>query len=257
MTRQFNFYQCRVNDKPASIYLDLGLKAAAPDRRRPQMLVIWVYLRYPDPGNGLSTDAEFDALGEMEDRLVDALRQSHGARYAGRITHQGRREFYFYSAASPEVAAAAKAALATFGNYRIAYWSQPDPEWNQYLNVLYPKGASLRWMHDREGVEALHRRGASPDVARPLTHASSFPAPENRAAFAAAVQNAGFTVRALNEAPGKAFDVRYELVQVPALATVFATTGLLTQLSEKHGGSYQGWECAGYPAQEKAWWKFW
>lgn len=257
MTRQFNFYQCRVNDKPASIYLDLGLKAGAPDPKRPQILVVWAYLRYPDPDNALATDAEFEALGEMEDRLAEALSDRHGARYAGRITHEGRREFYFYSASASGMEAAAKEALATFGNYRIDYWSQPDPEWKQYLNVLFPKGASLRWMQDRDGVAALHKRGAAPGVAQALTHASSFSAPGKRLAFAGAVENAGFTVRAMSERPGARFDVRYELAQAPTLETVFATTGLLTQLSEKHGGTYQGWECVAYPARGKAWWKFW
>jgi hypothetical protein len=261
MAGQWDFYQCKVNDKPASIYLDMGLKQDAPERARPAILVVWLYLRHPHPDNGLSTDAEFDVLVEIEDRLGDALMNAYDAVYAGRITTEGRREFYFYSAACAELEAVVKAALAPFGGYTIDAWGQPDSEWKQYLNVLYPKARSMRWMADKAVIEVLGERGDAPEIARPLTHYSYFPTSAGRDAFSAAIGAAGFTIcKQTQTGPlgdARPFGVVYALAQTPRLNVVFETTELLMRLSEKHGGEYDGWECPVAGPAARPWWRFW
>lgn len=261
MTGQWDFYQCKVNNKPASIYLDMGLKQAAPDPKRPAILVVWLYLRHPHPDNGLSTDAEFDVLVEIEDRLCAALKRAYDAVYAGRITTEGRREFYFYSTACADIEATVRAALAPWGGYTIDAWGQPDQQWKQYLNVLYPKAASMRWMSDKAVIDVLGERGDVAEIARPLTHFSYFPTAAGRDAFSGAIAGAGFRICKQTETgpPGDArpFGVVYELTQTPKLAQVFETTELLMRLSEKHGGEYDGWECPVTGPEKRPWWRFW
>ena len=105
MTSKWDFYQCTVNGKPASIYLDLALQGAAPDLTRSLLLIVWLDLRFPDPDHRMSTDAEFDALAAIEDRLADSFKGAYGCTYAGRITTDGRRP---YEAAMQEVGNAYK-----------------------------------------------------------------------------------------------------------------------------------------------------
>lgn len=262
MPGQWDFYQCRLNGKPASVYLDMGLKKAAPQARRHALLVVRLHLRFPDPANGMATDTEYDTLVAIEDILTQALKDDFGAMYAGRITVDGRREFFFYSAGGGDIAGVAKAALAPYPHYRIEAWSQADPLWKQYLEVLYPKGAALRWIKDKAVLEALGARGDQPELARPVTHYSSFPSAGQRAAFSGSIENAGFVVSRLTDT-GRAADARpygvvYELVQSASLQVMSETRGLLTRLAEKHGGDYDGWECqlaAGDNA--RPWWRFW
>lgn len=263
MPGQWDFYQCRLNGKPASVYLDMGLKKTAPEPKRHALLVVRVHLRFPNPGNGMSTDAEYDTLVAIEDQLIEALKEDFGALYVGRITTDGRREFFFYSGGAGDVAGVAKAALSQFAGYRIEAWGQADPLWKQYLDVLYPRGASLRWIKDKAVIEALEARGDKAGMARPITHFSYFPSAGQRAAFTGSIENAGFVVKSLSDT-GRAADVRpygvvYELEQIASLQVVSETTGLLTQLTEKNGGLYDGWECPvtdGAP-QGKPWWRFW
>lgn len=261
MAGKWDFYQCRLNGKPASIYLDMGLKKSAPRPKLHALLVVRVFLRYPDPGNGMSTDAEYEVLVAIEDQLAQALKEDVGAVYVGRITTDGRREFFFYSPGAGDFGSIARAALSAFPGYRIEAWGQADPGWKQYLAVLYPRGQSLRWITDKALIEALAARGDQGDVARPIRHVSYFPSASERAGFTGAIENAGFTVSGLPEtgraADPRPYGVAYQLSQSASLAVVSATTGLLTQLSEKNGGTYDGWECEVVGGKARPWWRFW
>ena len=261
MTSKWDFYQCTVNGKPASIYLDLHLQGAAPDLTRPLLLIVWLDLRFPDPEHRMAGDAEFDALGAIEDRLADSFKAAYGCTYAGRITTDGRREFYFYSASGHQMEALALAALAPFPGYTVKAWSQADAAWQQYLGVLYPRGASLRWMKDKGVVEALARAGDTPAIARAVSHFSYFASDARRTAFTQSIENAGFRIGKLleNRKAGDShpFGVVYQLVQTPTLAVMSETTALLSKLSEKNAGQYDGWECAAAGPHAKRWWHFW
>ncbi len=256
MAGQWDFYQCKLNGKPASVYLDMGLHAGGPDTGRAQLVVVRLHLRFPDPANGLSTDAEYDALVTIEDALIESLRSALGAVYAGRVTTDGRREFFFYAAAGGALETAARVP-----GYRCEAWVQADPRWLHYFTVLYPRGAALRWIADKAQVAMLAERGDQAQVARPIRHTSNFQNATQRATFTGSVERAGFNVLRLTDtgraADAHPFGVVYALAQAASLAAVSETTVLLAKLSEKNGGEYAGWECAAVGAQRKPWWRFW
>lgn len=260
MTSNWDFYQSNAGGKSTSVYLDLSLKATAPDIKRPVIVVLWLYLRHPDPTHGMSTDREFDTLSEIEDRLAITFKEQYGAVYAGRVTTEGRREFYFYTVASSQLEAVVKAAMSPFPGYVVDAWAQKDEQWKQYLEVLYPRGAALRFMADKQQVEALGRRGDASAIARPVTHFSSFANATERAIFSQAIEAAGFLIDSLsdgNSAHSHPFGVRYRLTQTPTLTVMTETTAMLTRLSEQHGGKYGGWECEAAGPDARAWWRFW
>jgi hypothetical protein len=258
MRSKWDFYQCQVLGKPASVYLDLGL---VPAPGQALLLIVWLDLRAPDPGHRMATDAEFDALGALEDRLTALFKAAYGCTYAGRITTDGRREFYFYSSSDKQLEALALAALTPFPGYTVKAWSQSDPGWRQYTDVLYPHGAALRWMKDKGVVEALARAGDTPAIARPVSHSSHFPSVAKRTAFTQAIENAGFRIGKLldKRTPGDShpFGVVYQLAQTPTLAVMSETTALLSRLSERNAGQYDGWECAAAGPKVRPWWRFW
>ncbi|QYF92001.1 DUF695 domain-containing protein [Massilia sp. PAMC28688] len=256
----WDFYQSTVGGKSASVYLDLALKAGAPDIKRPVIVVLWLYLRQPDPTHGMSTDAEFEVLAEIEDRLTITFKEQYGAVYAGRVTTEGRREFYFYTVASSQLEAVVRAAMSPFPGYVVDAWAQPDAQWTQYLEVLYPRGRALRFMADKEQVEALGRRGDLPAIARPVTHVSRFADATGRAAFMQAVEDAGFAVASLDDGSAQdshPFALHYQRAQTPTLTIMSEITALLTRLSEQHGGTYGGWQCDPAGPHARPWWRFW
>src|SRR5690606_18463753 len=96
MSVDWDFYLCRVDGDPASIFVDLGLARDAPVNDRPHMAYVRVYMQSPRP-DGLSSQEEFDALVRLENSLTSALSADNATIYVGRNTSGGCRDFYFYT----------------------------------------------------------------------------------------------------------------------------------------------------------------
>ncbi len=47
MSEEWDSYFCNVNDKLASIRVDLGIRSTVPDPNRPWLLWVWVYFERP------------------------------------------------------------------------------------------------------------------------------------------------------------------------------------------------------------------
>jgi uncharacterized protein (TIGR01619 family) len=238
------FYQCNVNDKPASIYVDLSLKEIAPDEHKSHLLIVWLYMRKPNTTNGLSTQEESNTLFAIEDALVPAITQEFSATYVGRITNDGRREFYFYGSITHDFEKAVRQAFVNFAEYEFEAWDHDDPSWEQYLNLLYPTPNSQRWIGDFRVTQQLEKNGDHLHLPRKIDHWVYFRTPSERDSFEQSVVSIGFEVFDKQELDD---DGRYALViskvQSAEVESVYQTTTLLDAEAEKFNGDYDGWEC--------------
>ncbi|MEG1239409.1 MAG: DUF695 domain-containing protein, partial [Flavobacterium sp.] len=66
------FYICRVEDKPASIRINLALDQMAPIENYDKRIWFSVKLKDPDE-NGFTSKEEFPKICEIEDTIIDAL----------------------------------------------------------------------------------------------------------------------------------------------------------------------------------------
>lgn len=80
---------CDMNDVLASIFLNLELRKSAPDREKPVLLWVWVYMKSPRE-DGLSSKAEFEMLCAIEDQLTKTMTDKVNAVFCGRTTTDGR-----------------------------------------------------------------------------------------------------------------------------------------------------------------------
>ena len=265
-TEHWEFYLTQVNSKPASISVDLALMANAPDPAKPSLLSIWLHLKHPHPEHDMSTNEEFDDLVKAEDSLVPALRDAFATRFAGRITGDGRREFYFYAGRNGDPKPAVTQALASAGlsGYSVDAWMQADPEWKQYRELLYPGPGMLRWIGDRRVVDSLAQNGDRPEVPRPIEHYAYFDGSAVREAFLQAAIALGFTLvrriepTAEHPRPG----VIVAKTQPADLDTVHASTSALEKAATALGGEYDGWETVAVRDEDdapkkKRKWQFW
>ncbi|WP_297576380.1 DUF695 domain-containing protein [uncultured Deefgea sp.] len=255
--RDWDFYLCNVNSKPASIYVDLGLKKRAPDSSRCIALCIWVYFNHPNPDNGFSTQQEFEALCAIEDALSEAMTNSFSAIYAGRITNDGRREFYFYSDSSNDIEAKVQAALQNFSEFKFEAWAQPDAEWSQYLTVMYPTKNDLRWITDRRVTEVMEQQGDQLITPRPIEHYSYFTNELDRSEFEKFIQKSEFKIVSKSGPfdDDSSLGLIYQKTQAATVDAIFQTTGFLDEHSEHFNGEYDGWESI-VVKQKKRWWPF-
>ncbi|QBF81497.1 DUF695 domain-containing protein [Shewanella maritima] len=145
----WDFYKANINQNIASIYLDLDAKLDLEENNLDTLSWLFIKLKY-ERDDGLSHDDEFDALCDYEDNIENAIEGSE-IHYVGRITTNGMRQFYFYSADSSLFEKVINDVLDSKSDYLYQIGSKPDPEWNQFKNVLYPGEHGLNQIQSREG----------------------------------------------------------------------------------------------------------
>jgi hypothetical protein len=243
MSDDWDFYFLRVEDKPASIFVDLGIAAEAPIRSLPVMAYLRVYMKAPRP-DGLSSREEFEALKAIEDSIEGGLTDDGETLYVGRNTSDGCRDFYFYMAAPAGWSERVTRFMQLFAGYEFDAGHRDDLAWQTYLEFLYPAEAERERIKNRRVCDALEQHGDALTQSREIDHWAYFPNPSARAAFLERAQRLGFRLRSMSE-PAKAGDqygVRLYRTDVPARDSIDDVTTPLSQLATELGGEYDGWE---------------
>jgi hypothetical protein len=244
LSDEWDFYFAKVNDAVSSIFVDLGLKPDAPSEKRPWLLWVWVEMQAPRP-DGLSSGDEAPRLHEIEEALNAMIPPVCGAQLVGRITGANRREFYFYGEEPGELEAAAARAMQPFDTYRYDTGSTLQPDWEQYLELLYPSATNLQRMMNRRVLESLEKQGDVHEVPRKVDHWLEFPSPQARAAARDTLEAIDFAVEGVYEAEPEAalpFSLVVSRVDSVEMHSINGITLELARLAEQHGGSYDGWE---------------
>ena len=239
---KWNSYICNVNDKLASVFLDLALATAAPLKEKPWLLWVWIYMKEPRQ-DGLSSQAEFEALCKMEDVLEIELTPLR-VMLAGRITTQGRREFYFYGPGKDGFEPAVRAALSHFKAYKFDTGSQLDQGWRQYFDVLFPSEHDYERMKNRTVLDVLHKHGDKHEAVREVHHWLYFPTAHQRKNFLDSVLAFGYKVEETSENSfaGNEYGVELSKEQDVNQPSIDDTTIELSRLAKQFGGEYDGWE---------------
>lgn len=243
MTEHWASYFCNVNGKLASIFLDIDLSNVAPDQARPWLLWVWVYFKQSRI-DGLSSSEEFPTLSAMEDLLKKHVCGNCSASLVGRITTDGRREFYFYAPKPNNFEASVRDAIKKFTSYEFEHGTQHDPAWNQYLSVLFPSEDDLQKILNREVLDVLAEQGDQPEIPREVLHWAYFKTEEDRSDFKAAVQEKGYGISSESTHPGEEnpFGVCLGKIQGCTGTAIDRAVLELTKFAERFKGEYDGWE---------------
>jgi regulator of RNase E activity RraB len=239
---EWDFYPCRVDDRPASIFLNLRYEH---EERPTAATLYWLRIRMLDAAeHGMGTGAEAEALYPVEDALVDAT-MTFGLTYVGRLRTDGAWQIVFYGASGNEDALGAVARGVELGGRQIELGSKPDSMWSYYREFLLPDDERRQWMSDRRIVELLEEHGDLLSTPRRVDHWAYFPSADSRDAFVKHVTRDGFEIEGVSDdADGDqsfgAQVVRTDTVELEAIHEVVMT---LVRLAEQHGGTYDGWEC--------------
>jgi regulator of RNase E activity RraB len=245
MSDAWDFYFANVNDVVASLFVDLGIRGSVPDPKRSWLLWSWVYFRQARD-DGLSTSEEAPILHEIEDALTQAVKEITEAELVGRITTAGRREFYFYGAQADRFEEAVTSALKGFPDYEFDFGTKEDPEWSQYLNVLYPSPEDHQRIKNMHVIEALKKHGDPLKLPRIVSHWAYFKSSDDRSKFIAKAVSTGFKVT--NESKRddpeaeRAYGVVLERIDRVDWDSINQATLELFRLAQEVSGDYDGWE---------------
>jgi hypothetical protein len=246
LSDEWDFYFAKINDAVTSVFVDLGLRPDAPNEKRPWLLWVFVEMQSPRP-DGLSSGDEAPRLHALEESLNSMIPPVCGAQLVGRITGAGRREFYFYGEEPGEFDAAVERAMKSFDSYRFQTGSAYQPEWEQYLGLLYPSASNLQRMTNRRVLDALAQQGDVHEQPRKVEHWLEFPSTLARAAARSTLEAIEFATEGEYEAEAPEAALPHSLVvsRVDCVDThtINGITLELARLAGEHGGSYDGWEC--------------
>lgn len=239
--KDWDLYPSQVDNKPASIFVDLAAMDDAPVAGLDQMVFLKVFMRSPRT-DGLSSDEEYQTLALIEDAAALAA-ETAGMRYVGRQTTDGFRDFVFYSA-SDEVEEILVEVMDDFPGYKFETGVRPDSEWAVYIDYLYPDERTHQGMMNRRLYEQLAQQGDDNDTPREIDHFASFATAYQRSIFVEECLSKGFMVRALADPSkdNKLYEAQVFRMDAPDGDTFDEVTMILLELAAESGGDYDGWE---------------
>lgn len=243
MSDEWDFYFARVNGAVSSIFVDLGVRPDVPVEKRPWMLWVIVPLQSPNP-EGLSTNEEAPRLHEIGEALDANVSSLCGAQLVGRITGARRREFYFYAEEPGPLEAAVSSAMKSFAEYSPECGSELQPEWEQYLNLLYPTQTNLQRMFNRRVLEALADQGDVHETPRKVDHWLEFADEATRASCRDTLLAIEFTLESEHQNEDSELPHALVVSRVDSVDshTINGITLELARLAQESGGRYDGWE---------------
>lgn len=182
----------------------------------------------------------------MEDALTAAAARL-GLYHVGRLRNHGAWQIAFYGCAGlkSQFDDLVEDALDDAGGGWLAHELE-SPDWHYYLEFLCPDAERWQWMKDRRVVEQLEKHGDTLKQPRPVAHWIYFRSAEQRDAFEAAARAENFEVHGHpdDEPAGgeRPYRARIERIDSVELNDLHAVTWDLTELAQRHGGDYDGWE---------------
>jgi uncharacterized protein (TIGR01619 family) len=238
----WEIYVTYIDDKPAVVLVDLGVHETAPLPERGALVWLWVFIRTPDE-EGFPLEDEDLTLNEIEDTVTDAASKTN-SKYVGRITSDGRREFYFYTDDPQLLREILATAMASAPEYRFEVDDAEDEPWSHYRDVLYPSPEDFQQIYNQHVINRLHQAGDPLSVPRPIDHFVNFKTEQDRDAFTAAAAVAGFEAVSRPERNAEEdcpFSLGLLRVDAADGETIDRITFELFDLAKAHDGEYEGW----------------
>ncbi|WP_299986884.1 DUF695 domain-containing protein [uncultured Pontibacter sp.] len=244
-TPEWEVYFCDINDRPACVSVDLAFENLAPIPEQHRAFELVVALQQPDADGFPADEAEWEQLEAIEEALVEAFQNSLQAAFVGKLLHDGKRSFYFYSGqeALPEVIATN--VMQQFPNYTFAANNLLDSDWGLYLDFLFPEPADMQSIRNSRILRMMEEQGDEHHIPRSVSHFVSFATEEDRTAFKSESEGAGYTLVQEGENQNESdvpFSIIIAKVQGVTEEEIHTTTLGLWQLAEAFNGVYGGWQ---------------
>ena len=242
-TEIWDSYMSKLGDKPASILVDMGLNANAPDKRYPYLVITGPYAQKSDK-KGLPEKQEINALEEILDASSNFITGITAKVLAGTVTYNSQRLNYYYVKDTTGIRnAIMRMYNRSFKGYKFALSIKPDAQWLMYSTFLYPSEETQNWMENNKVMTRLLQSGDSLTKPRNIVYAACFHTDSSRVAFASFVTGTGYSIQ-------KSLTIKSDTDPLCLIFSKFGyikkdsvdvvTSGLKEEL-HKHNGVYDGW----------------
>lgn len=221
-------YPGAVGEAPALWSVDLGAVEAAPMNHLPVRMDVEVgYAAAPD-----SLPADWAQVAEVEDRVREGVLDLGGV-YVGRVAGGGRCRFTAHIPAEP-------ATPVHLADARVT--TEYDPHWAYVRDTLAPDDRQHRLLEDLAVVGVLAEHGDPLAVPREVEHVAFFADQALAEDAAADLRADGFAASVERDDEGD-FALTALRADPVAPPSVHELTWGVKETVERHGGTYDGWNC--------------
>jgi len=241
---EWDFYFSDVDDIIGSFYIDLGLAKVAPLKSYSNL--IWVSAKMNNPqSDGLSSNEESNILYQIEDRLINFISKNHQAIYTGRLTSNGRRDFYFYFVDPFLHDKTIAESMIAFPYYEYDFGIKDDIKWDHYFEFQYPLPRQFQSIQNRRVLDQLEKKGETLVKERQVDHWLYFKTSNDKDAFLQKIKNDRFNIIdddyniIYGASPYRLHISRIDKVD---FNNVDNYTLYLWELAQECNGEYDGWE---------------
>ena len=243
METDWDAYLCEIDEKPASILVDLEYMGVAPVATLPYVAWVYIYMKQPS-SDGLMSDEEYDVLQEIDELFEARLHAEGTSAFIGRVVHDGCQRYYFYRSEGEDWDDRVAAAMRSFPDYESEWGADKDPEWEMFFELLCPDDAELRTMIDYRILESLESNGDPLTASREITHWAYFDDGSTRQAFQEKVEALGFALVSLGEPDEEVdqFSIAFARNDIASYENITDVTLPVMELAEECNGHYDGWE---------------
>src|SRR5215471_6737316 len=181
MSDHWEVFPCQMGDHVAWISYNHGIRDEIAKLPLPNIVKFKVPLRAPDD-RGLPQGDEFASLNSIEEDLDSAL-QATGGVFVGRITTNGARHFYFYTAGSKQDVTQVAERVSAKHDRKLHFLTEADLDRTAYWNKLFPTKDDWRVILDMRVESALREAGDDLQTPRPIEHFAYFKTATGRDRF--------------------------------------------------------------------------
>lgn len=242
--QDWDFYFTNIDDKPASVGLNLALHDSDYFVGKPYCF--WIILPFQQSDSlGFPFEKENETLNKIEDELELLLQKSSQTIYAGRTTGAGERYFYYYTKTLDSIDVFIEELFKNYSTYKYKLGQRYDENGVVYSDFLYPSPLDLQLIYNHRIVEALAENGDNSAVPRHIDHWLNFERKKDLNAFIKSLEGTKYLVEKITT--DKSNNTHPLMLQVSEenktdLGTIDNSVIQLFEMAEKFNGIYSGWE---------------
>jgi len=242
---KFEFYPARVDDRPASIFINLAYNDIAPIPSATEAYCVFIQIREPgDHGMGSSAEESLQ-LNDLEDQ-INELAINLGLYPIGRLRNNGVWQPCYMGPPDIDFESSVSDLVKKSTGHEVGFGGKHDPEWKYYSEFLYPDAERWQWIMNRRTVDHFADNGDRLTPPRRVDHWAYFPNRGSRTRFTNVAIGLGFAVesswREKEATNGKAWAVQIFRTDSIELGHIHDVVMELVRAAEAQGGEYDGWE---------------
>ncbi|MBQ4610752.1 MAG: DUF695 domain-containing protein [Clostridia bacterium] len=233
-------YEWHMEGDPAEFAVDTSYLSKAPHPNRPVLMHIRCEMQQQEPLSGRGRRH----IDRIEKKCLKELK----ALYVGRIQDENRRVMFFYTD-RPDRCRALEDIADREKYLYCAVGCTDDPQWDTYLNLLYPDAAKFQTEANRKNIDLYRKNKDCISAARRITFHMHFPVESHVIPFAEEARMAGFAIGDTEFSPELEEPYGIALHRIGSLdkAQVDAYTTDAIYLAERYLGKLLYWDCPVIP----------